>query len=193
MFSVQLKKMLLLVVNHLLQEQYENLAVIHYSMLESAKRDGDSSSVMMKLGALEYRVGRLEESVSGRQKELSDQKEKAICLENENKHLASKVATLERAVSTKQENLNALKSKYDDIKHSLKCLICNNAKLPSVVSSGCKIVIGCQQCAQRWLDENDTCPHCRASLSLDTCTIIPKIRSLEGAFDEGTESNIIID
>jgi len=88
------------------------------------KRDGDSSSVMMKLGALEYRVRRLEESFSGRQKELSDQKEKAICLENENKHLASKVATHERAVSTKQENLNALKSKYDDIKHSFKCLIC---------------------------------------------------------------------
>ena len=69
------------------------------------KRDGDT--MMMKRGALEYRVGRLKESVTssqGLQRELSDQKEKTIQLANENKHVVSKVATLERAVTSRQEN-----------------------------------------------------------------------------------------
>jgi len=60
-FGPALKNMLLLGVNHLLQEQYEDLAVIHYSILESANSVIKSVNVTTSFMIWSYsRVSNLE-------------------------------------------------------------------------------------------------------------------------------------
>jgi len=53
---------------------------------------------------------------------------------------------------------------YEKIVNAFRCLIRTNIASPPVaMSSCCKQFLGCQACINRWVSENEKCPHCRAS------------------------------
>ena len=151
-------------------------------------------SMMMKLGVLEFRIEKLEKCQSN-SAELScklSQQEVAISdLQREKGELASQLSTIQMELQSKADTILTMKQREEEVKHSFKCLICGNIVFPCVVSPCCNIVVGCQQCIQKWLSANDNCPHCRATMTIEACKVIPKLRSLDSVFCASPE--IVID
>ena len=62
-----------------------------------------------------------------------------------------------------------------------ECLVCKSqTSFPAVVSPCCNVILGCEVCGcevcvAQWLEAQSTCPHCRASLTLQDC---PRTRLL---------------
>ena len=84
------------------------------------------------------------------------------------------------------ESVRAQRMKLEEeTRQVFKCLICNiTATLPLTISPCCKIVLGCNTCVERWLDEEGKCPHCRQQLTQTGCTQLPVIPSLVELLDK---------
>ena len=151
------------------------------------QRAQHDSSILMKLGALEYRVKKLESVCEGKrdiEAELVSEKQKLSQCTSEREALSITNSDLEGELQVMQRKISRSERKVMQVKDTFKCLICSGIILPCVVSPCCKVVIGCDNCARRWIDENNTCPHCRAQLTTEQCEIIPVIPSLKDALDE---------
>lgn len=84
-----------------------------------------------------------------------------------------------RIVLCLEEEKRALERSIEAMKNHLNCIICKNlAKFPWLVSRCCTILM-CQDCAEQWLRMESSCPHCRAEITMDTCTTINQIRAIE--------------
>ena len=118
-----------------------------------------------RFSSLEYRLAKVEA-------DLAETGQLNIILKDKEKEIESV-----RAEKTKLE---------EEARQAFKCLICNvTATLPLAISPCCKIVLGCNRCVERWLDEegNSTCLLCRQPLTLGACTTLPVIQSLAELLD----------
>lgn len=142
-------------------------------------------SLMVKLGVLEFRIEKLEKNQSNSAElssKLTEQEVAVSDLRREKDELTSQLSTIQMELQRKADTILTMKQKEEEVKHSFKCLVCGNIVFPCVVSPCCNIVVGCQQCIQRWLSTNDNCPHCRATMTIEACKVIPKLRSLDSVF-----------
>ena len=78
---------------------------------------------------------------------------------------------LEREIDTKKSSVYMM----------LSCLICKEIAAEEsvpVVPPCCRAAVVCQECMDRWLDTQPTCPHCREPLLIDNCVKFPILRPL---------------
>ncbi len=79
-----------------------------------------------------------------------------------------------------KKDLAMASSKLEAIADNLKCLICRSFLSPtnSVILSCCANFGCCRPCLNQWLVESATCPHCRASLSIDDVVSFPVTKQI---------------
>ena len=88
-------------------------------------------------------------------------------------------ARLREQITKLEAELGTMAKSVDDIKECFSCLVCKAvAAFPWKVTPCCSVLM-CQECAERWFTLQQTCPHCRAEVTLSTCQEVRSIRSLE--------------
>ena len=76
---------------------------------------------------------------------------------------------------------------YNELRQCFVCLVCKDTvDFSALVSSCCKIILGCEECIQQWLE---SCPHCRKTLFLEDCMSLPIIRSLKSVLTASESSS----
>ena len=99
---------------------------------------------------------------------------------------------LQEAAKEKERRLKHSVQHLTHLRQIFECLVCKSAaKLPAIVLPCRRIVFGCATCIEQWLSTSTQYPHCRGSPSMDECSKLPFIRSLENALHEssGTDSS----
>ena len=118
---------------------------------------------------IEGRVIALEETIKNfkQSQEEMFQQELATCKESMN--------SLEAAVSSRQSKLTEAMNALDKIEQNLNCIVCKSvAREAFVIFPCCKLFGSCYSCICDWLEENPSCPHCRAPMCLSTCTVVQR-------------------
>ena len=88
------------------------------------------------------------------------------------------VERVRRILSCVEEKNRSLERSLEDIKVGLSCIICKSiAKFPWLITNCCTVLM-CKNCAERWLHLDNTCPHCRADITIDSCSQTSEIRAL---------------
>ena len=88
------------------------------------------------------------------------------------------VERVRRILSCVEDRNRSLERSLENIKVGLSCIICKSiAKFPWLVTNCCAVLM-CKSCAERWLHLDNTCPHCRADVTVDSCSQTSEIRAL---------------
>lgn len=106
-------------------------------------------------------------------------------------------SNLRRSLEDTKAKLNSLKDTIQEIKSNLSCFICASIINREITVLPCCKKMACLVCVSRWLEDNDTCPHCRQDIisadlhNFPECSQIDSILSLMRRCD--TSSPVVID
>ena len=82
---------------------------------------------------------------------------------------------IEKYSSLAKTNEEKFYNMTETLKENLQCLICKSLLEDSIMLYCCQH-FACKRCAQRWVRDNENCPHCRADINISD--LLP-IRQLE--------------
>lgn len=144
-------------------------------MAVSHKRSKSSRTKFMKnvnaVEPLEMRVDAIENTIKEWNKNESEKdelkKELATCKRSLNE--------VENELGIKRRKLSEAKYALNTIEENFQCIVCKSVpKGGCVVFPCCKQFGTCCSCIREWLQESDTCPHCRAHMEIELCTVLPE-------------------
>lgn len=133
-----------------------------------------------KVQALEFRVRKIEsQHLQQDDQEKVTLREQIVELMKAKDDLQVQVACGLSEITSFRENNSRLMRQHSAITRCFDCMICTNTvSWPCMKSPCCDVIIGCNSCVSRWLENSSVCPHCRSSITLNQCTTIPFIRPL---------------
>ncbi len=84
----------------------------------------------------------------------------------------------EAKLKSEQSKVDKLQGTIQVVKDTLQCTICKELLDAETVMFCCCNLLACKTCANRWIDQSDNCPHCRAPARLQTLIPVRRLQPI---------------
>lgn len=104
--------------------------------------------------------------------------------------LEERLQKLEGQVTGVSEKLKDIQSRLMEVRQCFECIVCKSpVSFPGIVSSCCKVMLGCEPCIAQWLASSSSCPQCRAVITMEGCSKVPFMRNLHSALKDAASGS----